>query len=356
MPQTGVAGLVHRIGTIPPVVRLSHDWRVIHQSSTFRLASGLLIALGLALTAMPATAAVRTNAVTAETAQDRSPVRLAADTAGASSAARRAAYLWAGRRITYRETLPAKWSWSLSTAIAKWNGAGGEMRFVRAIRPAKAQLTISYGNIGDAAGLATVGRTRHAFVRLSTRYSSADSLDAHNRVEVMMIFAHELGHVLGFQHSRTPCSLMGPVLDVEGCDMIPSQSPGYYRCRTINAGLLARFVRIYGGRAKLPASLCQIDTIPAPLTNVDFTGGQGSPVTISWGPPTAVPSGSRVRIRSWQSDECGPAPSWAGTMFAPVRDGVWQDPYIEEGSGCFSAQLVNRYGAGRSATTRMMGS
>ena len=122
--------------------------------------------------------------------------------------------------------MPAKWNWSLSTAIAKWNGSGGGIKFVRAIRPANAQLTISYGKIGNAAGQATVGRTRHAFVRLSSRYSSADSLDAHNRVEVMMIFAHELGHVLGFQHSTTSCSLMGPVLDVEGCNMIPACRPG----------------------------------------------------------------------------------------------------------------------------------
>ena len=118
-------------------------------------------------------------------------------------------------------------------------------------------------------------------------------------------------------------------------------------------------MRIYGGRAKLPASLCQIDTIPAPLTNVAFAGGESSPVTISWKRPASVPSGSRVLIHSWAADECGAAPDWAGTTYAPVAAGEWQDPYLAEAAGpnrCFSAQLVNRYGAGRSAATRMMAS
>ena len=338
---------------IPHLVCVPHDCHVTPQLRTFRLASALLIALGLALTGLPASAAVQSSAAPAKSNQG-GPVRLDGDTAGTSSSARRASNSWAGRRITYRETLPAKWDWSLSTAIAKWNGSGGGIKFVRAARPAKAQLTISYGNIGGAAGLATVGKTSRAFVRLSSRYGSADALDAHNRVEVMMVFAHELGHVLGFQHSSAPCSLMGPVLDVEGCDMIPAASPGYYRCRTINAALVTRFVRIYGGRAKLPASLCQIDTIPASLTDVAFAGGDSSPVTISWRSPSSFPSGSRVQIHSWESDDCDAAPSSAGTMYAPVADGVWQDPYLEDGNRCFSAQLVNRYGAGRSAATRLM--
>ncbi len=348
---------------IPHLVLVPHDWRVAPQSSTFRLAFALLVALGLALTAMPASAAVQSSAAPAKSSQDhddaRGPVRLDGDTAGTHSAARRASNSWAGRRITYRETLPAKWNWSLSTAIAKWNGSGGGIKFVRAIRPANAQVTISYGKIGNAAGLATVGKTRHAFVRLSSRYSSADSLNAHNRVEVMMIFAHELGHVLGFQHSTTSCTLMGPVLDVEGCGMIPAESPGYYKCRTINAALVARFVRIYGGRAKLPASLCAIDTIPAPLTNVAFEGGESSPVKITWQRPASVPSGSRVLIHSWESDDCAATPEWAGTTYAPVAAGQWQDPYEADAaavSRCFSAQLVNRYGAGRSAATRLMAS
>lgn len=130
---------------------------------------------------------------------------------------KRAAIAWRGRRITYYEALPAKWHWSVATAVSQWNRVGGGIKFVRTLNPRKAQLTIRYGNIGRSAGLATVGRARHAFVRLSSAYASKDALDAHYRVEVMGIVTHELGHVLGFGHTSARCSLMSPMLDVEGC-------------------------------------------------------------------------------------------------------------------------------------------
>ena len=97
-----------------------------------------------------------------------------------------------------------------------------------------------------AAGLATVGRSSRNWVRLSRTYASADALDAWNRVEVMGIFAHELGHVLGFQHTATRCSLMSPVLDVAGCGMFAPADPGWYRCRTLDTSLVSRLVRTYG--------------------------------------------------------------------------------------------------------------
>ncbi len=121
-----------------------------------------------------------------------------------SRAARRASYAWTGRRIYYHETIADKWDWSLRTAINKWNFAGGGIRFVRTNDPRRAQLKISSKDIGSAAGKATVGRARRAFVHLSSGYNHVDELSAHYRIEVMMIFAHELGHVLGFGHSRAP--------------------------------------------------------------------------------------------------------------------------------------------------------
>ncbi len=271
------------------------------------------------------------------------------DAVYASASARRSRRAWKGRRITYYETLPAKWQWSLDTALAKWNTTGGRIKFVRTNNPRKAKLKIGYGALGGVAGVATVGKVRRAYVRLNSVYNSVDSLDAHNRIEVMMILAHELGHVLGFGHTSTRCSLMSPMLDVRGCDTVPTSHAGYYQCRTLDPALVATFVRAYGGRARFPAPWCPIDTIPGALQRVDFTGGETSPITISWVAPPTVPSGSHILVRSWSSADCRTAPTAAATTILPVSPAMWREPPVESGSStCFRVQLVNRYGAGRS--------
>ena len=327
------------------------------------LAAGALV-LG-SLSVAPASAAVvaaRTaTAGTPDSASHSTTAEhdaIAVEGARSDRAKRRVSYAWKGSRVYYRSTVAAKWDWSLRTAVNKWNQSGGKVRFVRTTSAKRAQLTISSADIGAAAGLATVGRARRAYVHLSTAYDNVDELDAHYRIEVMMIFAHELGHVLGFQHSSTACSLMSPMLDVEGCQVIPrAERPGYYMCRTVNGALLHRFVRVYGGRARHPAGWCPIDKIPAALTSVDITGGTDSPVTIRWATPTSVPSGSRVKISSWESDACEVAPEAVGTTYAAVDDGTWQDPETEAiGNHCFRVQLVNRYDAGQTAVARMMAS
>ena len=92
----------------------------------------------------------------------------------------------------------------------------------------------------------------------------------------MAIFTHELGHVLGYRHTTAPCSLMRAVLDISACHL-PSTSPaGYYKCRTIDAALVRRFVRTYGGRAHFPSSAwCLIDPLPSALTGVELRRGRG---------------------------------------------------------------------------------
>ncbi len=205
--------------------------------------------------ATPSPSGATPRAVAAAAAHD---VHLHSDIAPSSAGARRAPYAWSGKRIRYTESIPSKWDWSLSTAVAKWNTSGGGIKFVRTTNPRKARLHIGYGDIGAVAGMATVGRVPRAWVKLSSRYSTVNSLDAYSRVEVMSIFSHELGHVLGFEHTTTRCSLMSPVLDVRGCGTVREAQPGYYRCRTIDAPLVGRFVRTYGGRARYPAAVCRI--------------------------------------------------------------------------------------------------
>ncbi len=377
---------MRQIGTNAPVAPLSHYWHVPPTKSTsLRIAAPLLIALVLALvaTVAPATAATKSAARTNAPAVSGHKINFSADTAQTTANERRgkrkhrASYAWAGRKILYTEAIPTKWDWSLSNAIAKWNSVGGGIKFVKAANPRKAKLTIAYGNIGGAAGLATVGRTRHASVRLNSSYSAKDALNAHNRIEVLGIFTHELGHVLGFQHTSTRCSLMSPVLDVDGCGVLPPSLPGYYKCRTIDGPLAARFVRLYGGHVRSSSPWCLIDPLPAPVSRVAFAGGTPqqaatvggdsgsaarddssatrSPVTITWATPGWVPAGSRVAIRSWEANSCGAVPDWAFTQYASIASRVWHDSQAEDsGSTCYRVQIVNRYGAGRAAVSHLV--
>ena len=71
----------------------------------------------------------------------------------------------------------------------------------------------------------------------------------------MNVLAHELGHVLGFQHTAARCSLMAPVLDVDACGTVPTATqPGYYKCRTLDTALVQRFVKAVRRPRPLPAS------------------------------------------------------------------------------------------------------
>ena len=55
------------------------------------------------------------------------------------------------------------------------------------------------------------------------------------------LFTHELGHVLGFNHTTGQCSLMYPIYDFGLCPPLPLEDPGYYNCRWIDKKLLKRF-------------------------------------------------------------------------------------------------------------------
>jgi hypothetical protein len=320
-----------------------------------RLAAAVLAVCVVAFGFLPAMASAAAPAVSHRATQ--AEVNLAGDTATSSSArsTRRSGSAWSGRKILYTESIPSKWDWSLNTAIAKWNATGGGIKFVRTTNVRKARLNIAYGSIGSQAGLASVGKSRHAWVRLSSSYSSANALDARVRVQVMGIFAHELGHVLGFQHTSTKCVLMSPVLDVDGCNMVPASTPGYYKCRTIDPVLATRFVKLYGGHARFPSALCPIDPLPSAANRVAITGGESAPLTVSWSKPAYAPSGSQMKVRTWGAASCGAAPANADVAYAAVATGKWQDTVGEpSGTSCVSVQLVNRYGAGRAAVSRLL--
>ena len=173
----------------------------------------------------------------------------------------------------------------------------------------------------------------------------------------MAVLAHELGHVLGFEHTKTRCSLMSPVLDVVGCGMVNAAKIGYYKCQTISRPLEVRLARTYGGRPRYASSeWCLIDPMPPTLSNVAFaTGDQpDSPMQVTWDVPSSTPAGSTVQIRTWDSSTCGAPPANASLVNVPVSPGAWQHPVDPTADHCVSLELVNRYGVGRTAVAQQV--
>jgi len=320
------------------------------------LAAGALLITGapMAVADAPSMSAARaaSTAPTASTAQP-APIDLRGD--ARSRTAARGSAAWKLRSRYYYETIPSKWDWSLSTAVAKWNASGAHLKLVPTTSRSKARVFIAYGNTGSAAGLATVGATPGAWVRLNATYDRVDSADAWRRVEVLAVFTHEIGHVLGFGHTSAPCSLMRPVLDISAC-YLPSSSPvGQYRCRVIDPALVVTFVRAYGGTARYPGSWCLLDPLPAQLSGVSFSGGTSSPVTVRWARPSTLPPGAWVQVRVWPGSSCTTVPAWAESYSASATALTWRDDAgVRAGTSCFQLNLVNRYGAGRTPVSRLM--
>ena len=264
---------------------------------------------------------------------------------------------WPGTRIRYHETIPRKWDWSLDRAIHHWNSSGGKIKFVE-VSKSRAQLVIRYGPTYGSDGIATIGYQYRNFVHLSPAYKRADELDPEIRVWVGRLFTHELGHVLGFDHTGGQCALMYPVYDFGLCPPLPEDKPGYYHCRWIDKKLLDRFTRIYGGSPRRPAQLCLIEALPGQLHEVRFSGGQtqDKAVRIDWRPPSKIRAGTKVRVTVWKGDSCaGRLPdTWERRVAVDAREGRWTDPAYGQGNWCYRLQIENRYGATRPPHSQAM--
>ncbi len=264
---------------------------------------------------------------------------------------------WPGRTVRYHETIPAKWQWSLDNAIDHWNGTGAGIKLVKVSSRKRAELTIGYGDTGGADGIGTLGYAPGPymnFVRLSPRYKRVNENNPEQRVWVARLLAHEIGHNLGYDHTRGRCDLMAPIFLFGPCGPLSDAKPGYYRCRYIDTPLLTRHVRIYGGNARQPAKDCLIEPLPRQLADVVFSGGGDlGPVRISWR-VESPPRDASIRVSTWPGTSCGAVPKGAQTQRLPISRTSWTDTVAGKDTRCYAVQVVNRFGAAQRPVSRAM--
>jgi hypothetical protein len=69
----------------------------------------------------------------------------------------------------------------------------------------------------------------------------------HDRYEMALIVAHELGHVLGLDHETSVCATMNPSVGDDHTTRCPAPPPGMWTCRLLQADDVRGAVSLYGG-------------------------------------------------------------------------------------------------------------
>ena len=339
-------------------------------------ALGLALTLPVAATATPAEAAspvahhaevaTSTAASTSSTSPAHRSVRLDHDVARPSSGAR-SVRSWPGSKIHYWADLPSRFDWPLKAAIASWNRSGLDMSFVRTSK-AKARLRITIGNTYGADGYATIGYQGSNWVHLRRGLvvPCCGEPPAYTKVVAAHIIAHELGHVLGLQHT-SGCELMTPVLELPTCSVMASRI-GYYS-RIVDRAAVKKTVARYGGRTSLAPGASPLDPLPPRLRRVAFTGGfdADAPVTLSWTPPARAPSGSHVLVLVTRGNTCSypvVRDYWGRASYDSSRFRVLDEVDAAKGKvtpaglgitrHCYALSLVNRTGAGSSPQGKVL--
>jgi hypothetical protein len=146
---------------------------------------------------------------------------------------------WSARTITYYNETPA-YGWSVDTAAYAWNSSGARIQFVKSPRAnAKVLLGIRwYRHAGDA----TVHRVGDSIVRAEVGIQSG-----HDRYEMALIVAHELGHVLGLDHEYGRCATMNPSVGNDHTTSCPAPPVGTWTCRLLQTDDVRGAVGLYGG-------------------------------------------------------------------------------------------------------------
>jgi hypothetical protein len=149
---------------------------------------------------------------------------------------------WSTRTITYYNEVPA-YSWAVDTAAFAWNSSGARVRFLKTSRRnAKVLLGIRWFT---PAGEARIDRRNGRIYGAKVGIRSGQ-----DRYTMVLVVAHELGHVLGLDHEDATCATMNSRLDGNHPEHCPAPPAGMWVCRPLRADDVRGAVSLYGGSVR----------------------------------------------------------------------------------------------------------
>ena len=149
---------------------------------------------------------------------------------------------WRTHTITYYTDTPS-YRWSVDAAAYAWNVSGADVQFAKTSRVSANVLigTRGFRHAGDAHVVMAGHRIVAAQVGIQ---------NGHDRYEMALIVAHELGHVLGLDHELRWCATMNPTVGEDHTTLCPTPPAGDWTCRLLEPDDVRGAVALYGGRVR----------------------------------------------------------------------------------------------------------